>query len=285
MIETEQQQDAQLAMADADAVAESRPWWGDYALPEGTNGMHWRIGPLHLQARWWPQEWRLAWYHEDDPLDTAVNHSYMDEIEEVPDMSLARYALGKAPRRIRLTPRVADRSVVVRPDSPLYVPPGEETVIYVSTSVWVQIEAVDDQRIIPLGERPGYRPSDSFFGSNTREGEVCYASRSLARLRMEDVVQRPHRVLTPVTVRNKGEDELLIERINVPLPLLTLYASNTQQLWTQPLTMERGGDGREAALKLEEMRLPASMQVTRLSEPREMPGKQGLFRALDRLLG
>lgn len=287
MTETEQQQEALVAMADADAAAESRPWWGDYPLSKDRTGLRWQIGPLHLQARWWPQEWRLAWHHDGDPLDTAVDYQDNGEIEEVKGQVVGRYALSKAPRTLRLMPRVADRSVVVRPDIPLYLPPSEETVIYVSTSVWIQVEAVegDGSRVVPLNEMPGYRPSDSFFGSNTREGDVCYASRSLARLRMEDVVQRPHRVLTPVTVRNKGEDALLIERISVPLPLLTLYASANQQLWTQPLTMERGKEGKEGALKLEEMQLPESMQVKKLSEPRETPDKQGLFRALDRLLG
>ncbi|MCP1726798.1 hypothetical protein J2T60_000763 [Natronospira proteinivora] len=285
MTETEQQQDALLAMADADAATKTRPWWGDYPMDPEQRGMSWHIGPLRLQARWWPQEWRLAWHYGDDPLDTSVEHAGLDDIEAFPDMTLARYALGKAPSCLRLVPRVADRSVVVRPDIPLYVPPGEETVIHVSTSVWVQVQAVEGEKVVALGEMPGYRPSDSFFGANTREGDVCYASRSLARLRMEDVVQRPHRVLTPVTVRNKGEDSLLIERINVPLPILTLYASANHQLWTQPLTLERGRDGKEGALKLEEMRLPASMQVRVLSEPREVPDKQGLFRALDRLLG
>jgi len=287
MIDTESQQEALVAMADADAAAESRPWWGDYLLPEGRNGMRWQIGPLHLQARWWPQEWRLAWHHDGDPLETAVEYRPMDEIEEAVGMTTSRYAVSRAPRQLRLLPRVADRSVVVRPDIPLYLPSGEETVIYVSTSVWIQLATVDEQsnRTVILNEMPGYRPSDSFFGANTREGDVCYASRSLARLRMEDVIQRPHRVLTPLTVRNKGEDSLLIERLSVPLPLLTLYASGNQQLWTQPLTMERGNDGKDGALKLEEMQLPESMQVKKLSDPRETPDKQGLLRALDRLLG
>lgn len=259
---------------------QTRPWWGRYDLQDGQRGLHWRIGPLHLQARRWRQEWRLAWREGEDPLDTALDHGVLDELDET-DCSVARFAFGDSSRGLALRPRLADRPVVVRPDIPLYVPPGEETVIYVSTSVWVEV--MNAEETVTLTEIPSYRPSDSWFGLNTREGELCYASRSLARLRLDEVVQRPHRVVSPVTVRNQAVDALLIERLSVPVPLLPLYASKQNQLWTQPMVMERSSDGKQGALKLEEMRLPDGLEVARISPARKEPPKQGLFRTLESL--
>ncbi|MEA5445327.1 hypothetical protein VCB98_05805 [Gammaproteobacteria bacterium AB-CW1] len=258
----------------------TRPWWGRYDLPEGQNGFRWKIGPLHLQARRWRQEWRLAWREGKDPLDANLEFLDLDEIDES-DCKLARFAFRESERGLTLRPRLADRPVVVRPDTPLFIPPGEETIIYVSTSVWIEVLTLGEST--PLCEIPSYRPSDSWFGSNTREGELCYATRSLARLRLDEVVQRPHRVVSPVTVRNQAEDALLIERLSVPVPLLPVYASNTHQLWTQPMVMERSADGKQGALKLEEMQLPSGMEATRVSEARQLPEKQGLFRTLESL--
>lgn len=258
----------------------SRPWWGHYPLAEGDNGLFWQIGPLSLQARRWRQEWRLAWREGRDPLDTALSFSGLSELDET-GCSVARFAFRESGRGLTLRPRLADRPVVVRPDTPLYIPPREETIIYVSTSAWVQV-LVDDGGGA-LTEIPSYRPSDSWFGLNTREGELCYASRSLARLRLEEIVQRPHRVVSPVTIRNRAGDALLIERLSVPVPILPLYASAEHQLWTQPMAMERSVDGKQGTLKLEEMRLPDGMEVTKVGEARQLPEKQGLFRALESL--
>lgn len=263
-----------------------QPWWGEYRLPEGCNGLVWRIGPLHLQARCWPHEWRLSWRSDGDPLDATVGFEPVDDVDET-GCDVARYAFRETGPGVTLLPRVADRSVVVRPDQPLYVPAGESVEIFVSTVAWIEIRAIGHDGLpgAVLSDMPAYRPTDSWFGPNTREGELCYASRSLARLQLVDVIQRPHRILSPVTVRNRGDDHLFIERLNVPMPLLAVHASVNGQLWTQPAVMERGKDGGQGSLKLDESTLPAELGATRLSEPREASGRQGLFRTLDRLFG
>jgi hypothetical protein len=256
-------------------------WWGSFALDEGLDVLAWRIGPLILQARYWPQEWRLAWRHLDDPQDTAQDFARLAEMDET-DCRIARFGLREAGRALALRPRLADRSVVVRPDTQLFIPPGEECLIYVSTPAWVEVTTGNG---LVLAEVPTYRPSDSWFGPDTRDGELCYASRTLARLRIEDVVPRPHRIVSPVTVRNRGADALQLERVSVPVRLLPLYATARHQLWTQPLVMERTADGKQGALKLEELKLPAELQVRRVADAREVAGRRGLLQTIDRLFG
>lgn len=256
-------------------------WWGSFALEVGFDVLAWRIGPLSLQARHWPQEWRLAWRHSGDPQDTAQAFARAAELDET-DCRVARFGLRAAGRSLELRPRLADRSVVVRPDTQLFIPPGEECLIYVSTPAWVEVATEGGAT---LTEVPTHRPSDSWFGANTRDGELCYASTTLARLRIEDVVRRPHRIVSPVTVRNRAADPLQLERISVPVRLLPLYVTARHQLWTQPLVMERAADGKQGALKLEELKLPAELEPQRIAEARQTAGRQGLLHTLDRLFG
>jgi hypothetical protein len=257
-------------------------WWGRFEV--AANGTRsWRIGPLQLFAHRSRQEWRLSWTEVGDPLDTTVA---TDEVEQRPDdegMKVARFAFRQTGDALELAPRLADRPVVVWPDTPLYVPAGEEAVLYVSTTLWIDVRTADTGK--QLLELPAYRPSDTWFGPSPRSGELCYASRSLARLRFEDVVQRPHRAVSPVTVRIRAQDSFLIERLSVPVRLLPLYLADNGQFWTPPLVMERNVDGRQVALRFEEFSLPPGLKATRVSEPREQPDKNVLLKAFDRLFG
>jgi hypothetical protein len=257
-------------------------WWGRFEVSlEGTCA--WRIGPLQLYAQRWRQEWRLSWTYGSDPLDTTVGMDHGVAPPQSDDLRSARFAFRETDTALELRPRLADRSVVVWPETPLYVPGGEEAVLYVSTTLWVDVSAAEGNRhLIGLS---AYRPSDSWFGPNPREGELCYASRSLARLRFEEVVQRPHRALSPITVRNLAADAFLIERLSVPVPQLPLYLAENGQFWTPPLVMERDEDGEQVALRFNEFALPPGLRADRIAEPRQRPDKNVLLKALDRLFG
>lgn len=78
---------------------------------------------------------------------------------------------------------------------------------------------IADRFVIP---DVGIRPSDTWFGPTTSEGEPCYASKTVCRLRVEDVPLRPHRCLTKVTLRNRADDSLSLDRLKLPVNALAL---------------------------------------------------------------
>jgi len=184
------------------AMAEqSGAWWETGRFPVGTAG-RWRIGPLELWIQRLEGEWRIASEQGDDPLDDALEREVPCVIDGVLDReSTERYASNSKTEVIRLAAALADRSVVTRSDKPLHVPPGEEISVFVSSPLWVRIEAGEPGKL--LRELPVFRPSDTWFGPNTREGELCYASRTHHRLRLEQIPARPHRAVTSVLVRNR----------------------------------------------------------------------------------
>jgi hypothetical protein len=163
-------------------------------------------------------------------------------------------------------PALADRAVVIRPDKPLYVPAGEEVTLYISTPLWMCIEVGEPAHL--LQEIPSYRSSDTWFGASTLDGELCYASRTTARLLLEDVPPRFHRALTPILIHNEAEDALLLERIRLPVQHLSLFQAANDFLWTERVTLDREKSGEQAALHLGAGAPPEAAQARLIRPPR-----------------
>lgn len=175
----------------------------------------------------------------------------------------------------RITPQLADRPVVARPIITTELPPGESATLLVTTALWARIEI--GARV--LAELPTLRPSDTWFGANTREGELCYASQTRARLHLDNMQNSPFRAVTPIAIRNEGEDNLKLERINVPVPHLTLYCDG-ERFWTSTLSVVRETNLVTAKLRIEASPPPHAITV---AQPRR-PIRGGAFdRALNLL--
>ena len=94
------------------------------------------------------------------------------------------------------------------------------------------------------------RPSDTWFGPSTLEGELCYESKTAVRFNLDNVPRRPHRAISVVRIRNRTDTQLSLERLKIPLPNLSLFGTEDGQLWTESITLERDEDGENATVKL-----------------------------------
>src|SRR3569832_2052166 len=231
-----------------------RSWWGGFNL-EQDEALRWRIGPLTLWLRRRLHEWQLAHRRDDGEID----HPHL--------------AAGE------LVPMLADRPVVTRPVVPFYLSGGEEVTVYVSSPLWVRILTGG----VFMQEVATQRPSDTWDGPNTREGELCYASETHCRLSLDELPWRPHRAVTPLLLRNRDRRPLLIERLNLPVGYLSLYANEQGALWTQTVTIKReqGSDVLDVGTAS-----PAEAGAARLvCRPRSEPDKGGVIRAFTSLFG
>ena len=125
------------------------------------------------------------------------------------------------------------------------------------------------------------RLSDTWFGPSTLEGELCYASTTHCRLNVKELPQRTHRVITPVLIRNQANTTLLLERLNLPTPLLPLYCSSSGQLWTPQVTLTREKDGDQAELIIDNKPPVEAGQLLKLNEARDIADNGVLFRAFN----
>lgn len=181
-----------------------------------------------------------------------------------------RFLAGTNATPLALVPCLADRPVVSRPQVPALLLPRERITLLVSTVMWIRI-ASDDRILLEL---PTTRLSDTWFGPNTLEGELCYAAQTRARLELLEA-ESPWRALTPVTIINRGDDNLNLERINLPVLNLALYGDG-RQFWTSALTV--GREGANAPAKVQIGAGPPQLSPTaQLIAPPRRPVRDGVL--------
>jgi hypothetical protein len=226
-------------------------WWGAVTLGTGEVA-RWQAGPSTVHAARRPSDWRV--WHETEPDAYAVAAERVHRVHDATPETVAslRFSFAETPDTITVRPALADRPVVVRPESSLTVPPGERVVLYVSSPVWMalKLEVRRPRRrrnggapqAVVLAELPTFRPSDTWFGPSTRVGQLCYAVRTAARLELADLPLRPHRAVTPVTVDNQAATPLELARVSVPMPNLALHVDRHGRLWSDGVLFTREPD-------------------------------------------
>lgn len=217
------------------------PWGRTFALAMGEIA-RFRVGPWTLRVQRHAHEWRARWETDDDPLSMAVGFTCpAGEASLDEEGTVNRYALQDAPGTFALVPRVADRAVVVRPARSFTLLPGGSADVYVSTSLWVAMELGPGGPL--LFDVPVTRPSDTWFGPDTREGELCYASRTSARLELAELPLRPGRAVTRIHLDNRGQKAVQLERVHLPAPELQVYVDPRGHVWTEPVHVSLDADG------------------------------------------
>ncbi len=265
-----------------DNSSRKQVWWGSFSLPEGQS-RRWCIGSAIFTISHLRNEWTVAYATAaeaaEDYLEIALPVAQSEE--PGPKAQVTRFCISQTNSTLKLTPTLADRSVVIRTEIPLHVLPNQEVKLYVSSPLWVRIETGDP--LIVLQDAPIFRPSDTWFGPSTIQGELCYASRVYGRLRFEDIRFRSHRAVTLVLLRNHGKESIFLERLNLPVHNLSLYESEEGYFWTQSTTLETGVDNK-VSLELEKGAPKEAKNSKLICGPRKKAEKNILSRALKSLI-
>ncbi len=208
------------------------------------------IGPLRLVIHHEPNEWSMVyqWQYEEEYAEPTITRGVYNDFSDIQD-NLHRFAYANHNPQLSIIPKLADRSIVARPRAPFNLIAGQSIWLYVSSPVWLSVCIGEENTL--LKEIPVHRPSDTWFGNNTIEGEVAYATRTHARLSLEEGSFSRHRAITPVNLVNDTSGHLLLERISIPAASLNLYYDTQHHLWTSGVTMLREADSNTTSVKIE----------------------------------
>lgn len=241
------------------------------------------LAGLRLWVTLLEREWQVRFERTNGTGEAREWRQSVSFVVPGSETHLTRYVRRDDADTLRLMPALADLSMVIRPYHPFYIPAESDCTIFLSTPTWMRI--LVSERNDQLLELPVTVPSMTWVGKTTMDGELCYASNTFARLNIEAVHKLPWRAITPARIVNRRKDSLLLERFSLPTTLLSLYQSDSGQLWTPEVTVTCEKDMAEAKLSIGARTPSAAGHCKRLSPARQEPGKGGLVKALDRLFG
>ena len=253
------------------------PW--QPATLEAGRTLHWQIGPLKIWLTHREKEWMLASQEEKGEEEALV----IAEHQEAPeDVEWRRWAGTGSNSIVQLTPVMPDRPVVIRPRNPLTFPPGAGGTFYARIPVFVRV-TVGQDRALTLCDIPSVTLSNTWFGVDTTEGELCYAMRSTAPSQREEVIPRPHRAVCTLRLRNTAEEPLDFQRICLRVEHVTIYGTEGC-MWSSEVSVSYRGQADESKIRYIEEPFKSREGSLVLGEPRTPPEGGMLARSFAGLL-
>ena len=256
-------------------------WWGEYA-PAVDEITSLSFGPSRVRICRREREWQVL-AATSTPEPNQDIRARVAKARTMPDdADMKRFIFAETEPKLSISPALADRPVVARPAHALSIPPGVSVRLYVSSPLWLCAEV--HAQAIPVLDVPIFRPSDLWFGPNTLEGRLCYSSLTHARVDAANLLHRQHRAITPIVVKNDDSEPLQLARISLPVPYLTLYASEAGEAWTDAVTLV-GGKGGTMSMDISGRMPKEAGKGDRLRKPRETKPAASVLHTLHAWLG
>lgn len=231
------------------------------------------------------QQWVLARVTRQAPYCALRSAAMFNQGAQMPQQAdhWLRWSNAEQESTLRIVPSMADRNLVARPSQPITIPGGRKPCFYVSLPLMYQL-------FIGTSRRPVYEflmgslPL-TWFGSNTRRGELCYEIDSDLVADKEQLPMAPHRVLLEVRVHNRDSEHLQIDKLNIPAQFLPVYRVDNRQYWTCPLTITNEKLTDELSLHYGKSVPCRYEQLQLISEARLRSETRTILRALEAIIG
>lgn len=255
-------------------------WWGNFTLSEGE--ARWlRCADLYLKLQSLPHQWWLGYEWQQDINQFEPVWEWQQDSASTPENE-QRFVFADLPQEMIIQPALADRPVVCRPVVSVSLLPFQEVTLFVCLPLWVKLKHGEDT----LLDIPTVRVCDSWFGPNTREGVISYASQVSEQLDVKPISNNKARAAIEVRIQNQSDQMLTLDKISVPAPNLSLFADQRGQFWTPRITLVRR-DQEDAILSVDEVisgGRPES-ELTLVCEAREDIGRSKITKAISALFG
>jgi hypothetical protein len=234
------------------------------------------IGALRIWIELKDMEYRIAFEYLSEETELGGWAVAGEDCAPTEGIIWNRIVIHDDSQTVQLVPALPDRPIVVSPEFPIKIIPGEEVLFYLSIPMWVRIFCGDKKQNLLLTV-PSTVLSNTWFGDVTT-GELCYSLKTRARLHLDLSEQNPLRSVCPVLVSNLGLEQLDFQKLCVHVEHLRLYRGTTHfrtngvnidylsgdQPGTVNFSKNPPSDGEDFALISEE-RTPAEQNILRRS--------------------
>lgn len=243
----------------------------------------WQIGERFIALKRLEREWTL-WNQE---TSTETNDPIVLVEEALPEpedlVAPSRFMVSETSDTIHVEPSLADRAVVAKPSSPLVVLPKQRIDVYVSTPLWLSLFVGNSNQLI--ADIPLWRPSDSWFGPSTMEGDLCYAKYTDAKTDLSLLTKYSGRAITEVSLHNEQSTPLVVEKLNIPTPALKLYINQQGEAWTQKVAIVQSEERGRPVSHVSKSQPTHILDSDHQFESREMSVKPSFLSSIRSLVG
>lgn len=245
----------------SEQTAHDLKWWGEYEFSLA-QAHAWRFGSLYFRLIRNEKEWRVEYHRPPSQHESQQTWQKLDPDAAFPHpMKFERYMFNYTSNKILLVPRLADRSVVIKPVQPIYIPAGQKTSLFISTPLWI-CGLVDGHKQ-PLFDFPVIQPKDTWFGLDKMNGQLCYSTPVDGSTDLRLLKPRAFRAVTPIHFYNDSNRQMRLERINVPVSSLPLFHSEeTGRLWTSEIKVLQDSIDKPPRIRIENRTPSVAGKVT-----------------------
>ena len=246
-------------------------WWGEFNF-KLHQAYSWRFGSLYFRLIRDEKEWRIEYHRPLNQHEAQQDWQRLDPDELFPaPIRYERYMFNQTHDSFFLMPRMADRSVVIKPVQPIFIPAGQRSSLFISTPLWLS-GYVQSQREA-LFDVPIIRPKDTWFGLDKTQGQLCYSTLVDGSTDLNLLTPRAFRAVTPIHFYNDTNQQMRLERINVPVHSLPLfYSAETNRLWTSEIKVFQDSIDRPSRIRIESRTPPMAGKVVFVQPPRTDSG-------------
>ncbi len=157
------------------------------------------------------------------------------------DIPWQRFVTGSEEIVIRFTPLTPDKPVVVNPEYPVQILPGQSARFFILLPAWIEVSVQKSSPVV-LSEIPSALLSATWFGGPL-DGILSYSLNSPAIRRSESSsLPTPGelQIITPLSLRNRSQELLSLQDLNIHCEHLRVYRGETRN-WTNEIQISYFG--------------------------------------------
>ncbi|MCH2174535.1 MAG: DUF432 domain-containing protein [Lentisphaeria bacterium] len=184
-----------------------------------------KFGQLNFRVQNYHDEWRVA--YELLPLPTEDSSKNFDDVEN--EEFLNRFVAKVEDPKIKVSPTVPDRPIVIRTRKSISILPKNECVFFLRFPCWVRFSVTSGKVETKICDLPSLLLPKTWYGT-VQQGTKCYSSRTRAR-RKPPTECEPYRIIVPVRMVNMDKTVLEIDHFCIPVSALEIHQTESGTLW------------------------------------------------------
>lgn len=200
--------------------------------------------------------------------DLKISYTYFNDNnkKEAENLDWKRWPLKAELTNIQISPALPDRPLLVKSESILNLPKGFVTKVYMRFPLSLKIATIYKNKAEDLIEIPTVKLSNTWFGT-FKEGEKCFSISSGIRTEIEPDTTRPFMAICPITLKNRADEPLEIDRICIRSDYLSLFKAGSQ-LWTDEVTITYKGKNEISQTHFSGKQPPKTGKCIKITQPR-----------------